>query len=465
MSTASWCRAPAAIVLLSSVGSMESLRRLASNVASLGFALAVGAVAAALAAGIVFGGAGSNAVPPIALAALLVLLCFPLIRWAVGPDPTLRAIAYGGLVAKIGGTVLRFQLTADSSDALLYNARGARIAGWLAEGMVWPNEHRVQGGGHGTTNLSYVVGWFYHRVGVDKLTAYVAWAFLGFLGLLLIFRAASAAVPQLDRRRYALLLFFLPSLLFWPASLGKDAWMLCALGFATTGVAAVTSHRYSLVGMTSLAFGLLMAGWIRPHVAALATVALLSALIWPGRVGKNVLQQVIGLIIAVAILLVAIDQVAEFFGSERFEVTAVLDKAESVSAEGGSEFDPTPITSPANFAPGLFTVIFRPFPFEASSIVQLMTGFESLAILGLALIGLGRLRTVPRAFTNNGMIRFAVIYLLGFVVAFSVISNFGILARQRAQMWPYLLMLISLKPSAALKRHRTVAAATTGSTA
>ena len=38
----------------------------------------------------------------------------------------------------------------------------------------------------------------------------------------------------MTRRRYALLVLFLPSLLFWPSSIGKEAWMTLALGLALT---------------------------------------------------------------------------------------------------------------------------------------------------------------------------------------------------------------------------------------
>ena len=57
-----------------------------------------------------------------------------------------------------------------------------------------------------------------------------------------------------------------------------------------------------------------------------------------------------------------------------------------LTAEGGSEFTPTPITNPVSFFPGLVTVLFRPFPFEAGSILQLVTSFEGIAVLGLALV-------------------------------------------------------------------------------
>jgi hypothetical protein len=38
------------------------------------------------------------------------------------------------------------------------------------------------------------------------------------------------------------------------------------------------------------------------------------------------------------------------------------------------------------------------------------------------------------------------LYLLGFVVAFSQFGNFGILARQRVQALPLLLVLLSMTP-------------------
>ncbi|HUG84242.1 MAG TPA: hypothetical protein VMM13_06735, partial [Euzebya sp.] len=49
---------------------------------------------------------------------------------------------------------------------------------------------------------------------------------------------------------------------------------------------------------------------------------------------------------------------------------------------------------------------------------------------------------LPGRISRQPMLLAAVVFVLAFVVAFSIIGNFGILARQRVQVLPWLLMLL-----------------------
>ena len=60
--------------------------------------------------------------------------------------------------------------------------------------------------------------------------AFLVFSWLAFWGLFLFYRAFTIAVPEGRRRSYAHLVFFLPALLFWPSSIGKESWMIFALG-------------------------------------------------------------------------------------------------------------------------------------------------------------------------------------------------------------------------------------------
>ena len=51
------------------------------------------------------------------------------------------------------------------------------------------------------------------------------------------------------------MIFFLPSLLFWPSGIGKEAWMTLGLGLASYGAARLLVHKPG--GFPVLALGLL----------------------------------------------------------------------------------------------------------------------------------------------------------------------------------------------------------------
>ena len=411
--------------------------------------LVIGLAAAALATRFSTGGAVDVAVHPTTMAVILIAVCFPLVRWAVDGDKTLFRIALVGMAAKAVGTYLRFTLTGNG-DNRAYHKAATNIAGWLSEAIVGPSGVPAQFGGDGSGRLAYGLGWLYYLTGADRLTGFVMFAFIGFVGTLLFFRAAITAVPELDQKRFALLLFFMPSMLFWPSTIGKEAWMLGFVGLASLGISVLTAHRITVSALVALVLGLVMAAQIRPHVAALVIVALAAAaaaaVAWPSRASSSRLRQIVIVIVALGFLTIAMSQVATYFGAEEGEVTDVFDFAQARTDTGGSAFAPVRVTGPQNFVPGAASVMFRPYLHEAGSVLQLVGALESTALIGLIIFSFQRVRQVPRLFLENGYVRFAVFYTIGFVVAFSVISNFGILARQRSQLWPVVLPLLALAP-------------------
>lgn len=421
-----------------------------SAVASVGeasLAVGLGLGVAVFAIGFSLSGSAGTAVHPLAMAALLSLAAIPLIRWATAGDPTPQLIAFVGLGLKALGTIARIRFNAGGADAGFYHAAGSLLSDLLSTGFVGPDDPQLLRRGTGTNHVSYLVGWLYHFTGARINTAYVVWSFLSFVGVVCFYKSATEAIPQLDRTRYALLVFLMPSMLFWPSSLGKDAIMVGCMGVASLGAAALARHRYSPIRLVLLAAGLGLSAWIRPHVTALFILALAAALIWPRRRSGKAVTQIFFAAFLLLVLTFALGQAADYFGAERFEVTALLDHAAERTSEGGSEFTPVRVSGPASFVLAAVTVLLRPLAFEANSITQLATSLEGMALVAIGIASFDRLRTVPRMFLQNTYVRLCVIYTLGFIMAFSVISNFGLLARQRAQLWPLLLVLFAL-PSA-----------------
>ena len=105
----------------------------------------------------------------------------------------------------------------------------------------------------------------------DEFATFVVFSLLGFAGLLLFVLAFRVALPNVDTKRYALLLLFWPSLVYWPSSIGKESLMLLCLGLVAFGAARVLQGRAH--GLLIAAFGLLGSGLIRPHVSLIAVTA------------------------------------------------------------------------------------------------------------------------------------------------------------------------------------------------
>jgi hypothetical protein len=135
----------------------------------------------------------------------------------------------------------------------------------------------------------------------------------------------------------------------------------------------------------------------------------------------------------------------------------VADESTRRTGQGGSTFDaPSAIGSPAKLPLAIVTVFFRPFPFEAHNAQVAVTALESTLLLCLLL---SRRRGVWQALRHprrRPYVAFVAVYSLLFVFAFSTISNFGILARERTQVLPFFLVLLAIP---ALRRGPAPAAA------
>ncbi len=114
---------------------------------------------------------------------------------------------------------------------------------------------------------------------------------------------------------------------------------------------------------------------------------------------------------------------------------------------------PPTVTSPVDLPAATVTVLFRPFPWEARNVNGLIASAEGLLLMGLFVTSGRRLAHLGPYGAAAALPRsMRPAFALVFIVAFSYVGNFGILARQRTQMLPLVLTLIAMYPAA---RHRT----------
>ena len=108
----------------------------------------------------------------------------------------------------------------------------------------------------------------YLITGTSRWAGSIVFAWLAFGGRLLMWRALRRAVPEADHKRYLMLLLFFPSLVYWPASIGKEALMILALGVVSFAAAQLLAERVSAGSIALLVAGLAGLMFIRPHLGA-----------------------------------------------------------------------------------------------------------------------------------------------------------------------------------------------------
>jgi hypothetical protein len=386
---------------------------------------------------------------------VLVAISVPLLAGAIRreADPRMGRILVAAFVVKLLGALVRYAVTfevyAGRADAGGYHGSGRRLAEAFWSGD-WAAAYAAEVPRMGGTEfMRLVTGVTYIGTGPTKLGGFLVFSWLGFWGLYWFYRAFRVGFPEGDHRRYALLLFFLPSLLYWPSSIGKEAWMLGTLGLTAYGVALVL--RYRTRGYLVLLLGLAGTAAVRPHVSLLVFAALFIAYLLRRRSWRDSDTGLLGRLAGLAVLTLVggliLAQAASYFHLEDVKpgsVSTVLDRTESQSGTGNSQYEVARPKSPGEYPEAVATVLFRPFPWEAGNAQALVAALEGTFVALLVVLSLPRLGRLPRLLVSTPYVTFAAAYTAMFVFAFSSVGNFGIITRQRTQVLPFVLVLLAI---------------------
>lgn len=363
------------------------------------------------------------------------------------PDRWLSGLMVIAFAAKMLGALTRYVVAYAvydrASDAERYNVFASHnYEAWRAGHMDLSLSF-----GTGTQNMEQFTTLLYTVIGPSPIVGFAVYASLAFWGVYLLYRAFALAVPEGDHRRYAVLIFFLPSMLYWPSSMGKEAWLLLFIGVTALGAAKWFARApWALV---LLAIGAVGTAIIRPHMTVLLFCGLLVAqLLRPTRSrGTEVISKLAGLAVMITAAVVFARVSAEMLGIEDLNFAAVsdgIDMAAGRTTQGGSEFDAPGLTSPLGWLASVVTILFRPFPWESGNLQMLIQSLEGVLMMVLVFKSRSRLRHLGRTLKSSPYVAFALTYVAAFIVAFSGFSNFGILARQRVLMLPLFLVLLAL---------------------
>lgn len=403
---------------------------------------------------------------------VLVLITIPMLRWVarVENNPRLLTIMYWGFGLKIVFTLVRyFVITvvySDNGDAGVYSAGGAILMDLYRRGIFVLEVPELATRGAETNRIAVVVGLIYMVTGYSRYAASFVFSWLCFLGQILMIRAFARGVPDGDLRRYASLVLLFPSMLFWPSSIGKEALMVFSVGLASYGAAQLLGSQVKATGIGIFALGTAGLFFIRPHMSLIAILALGFAAAVSTVVGfssekdkkassRGFAVRVIAVVILIAGAGVATTQLSEVLGDGADGgLSGVLARTKGQTAEGGSQFVPPAVSSPAQIPMAILTVLFRPFPWEAHSMNSLIASGEGLLLAGLFAVSRRRALQWIRSIAKRPYLVYGAAYALAFIFAFSYIGNFGILARQRTQMIPLALLTLAMPVAPRRPRFR-----------
>jgi len=395
---------------------------------------------------------------------LIAVMALPLVRFVLrGESRTILNIAIVGLVAKLGGTLARYWVAVDAyggaADSSSYHDQGRLIAGAAHDGSLTIIELIPHS--QGTRFINELTGLLYTFAGSSKLAGFLWFAALGYVGVVLSVKAACIAVPGLLKRRYALLCFLMPSIVFWPSGTGKEAWMSLCLGAVSVGAARLFSG--GSIGRVVLWVGLGAGGaaMVRPHMAAIWLAGVVVALIWAvvsGRLGVTSQRAggrralLIGVTLVSMVALVGLAQVtlrylnppSEAEASVSDQVSNVFELTTKRTSGGGSELATVSVSGPLDYPEAIIRTLTRPMLYEASSLATLLPALEMTFFVGMLMYGWRSVLGLPRQLLRAPFVTYSTLVCIMFGLAFTTLANLAILVRQRSLVMPALLLFCCL---------------------
>lgn len=319
-----------------------------------------------------------------------------------------------------------------ASDSVAYYNKTTNDEDWL---LLWDS---------GTTFIHFVAWPFIHIVNLSYYATMLCFSFLGYLGIVIFYIATTENVqlpPTWNKLSFVELVYLLPNLHFWSASLGKGSVIILGLALCTFGLSRF--DRRPIV----LFFGALIVYMVRPHILFSLLLSIMIGTLFT-RTGINFYLRVFLFSIAALTFWYINDTVLQFTDMDSlnvFNADALNHRAQELGkASSGVNI------SEYNLFAKLFTFWFRPLFVDSGGVVGMFASVENVLYVGMFVFIIKQL--FSKNTTINGWYKILLVFfLLGSCILAQVSGNLGIAMRQKAQMMPFFLIvfckMISFLPS------------------
>lgn len=299
-------------------------------------------------------------------------------------------------------------------------------------------ENWSQAYGTGTTFIDWTAYPFIQYFGFSYEMMMVLFSYLGYLGFVAFYIVFKENI-RFKHNFYGIdlitLIFFLPNMHYWTASLGKGSLIFFGLGLTTYGLSKLKSRIFLL------SLGLLLIYHIRPHVFFLMAVAIVLGMM-TGRHKVPLYQKILVLAGGAVAIALLYDDVLSFASLDSDNLMGSFEALSQHRAyelsKSGSGLDIS--NYPLIFK--LFTFWFRPLFVDAPGPIGIVVSFENLICLVLAAKLISGRFLVFLA-KSSALVKCSGIVFLGISFALSgTLSNLGIIIRQKSMVMYFFLFII-----------------------
>lgn len=276
-----------------------------------------------------------------------------------------------------------------------------------------------------------------HVLELSFFTGNMAYALLGFLGFIYLYRISKTAFPETSYfsgfKIFGIPLFpwiwFLPNLHFWSSGIGKDTLLFfCVTLF-------VYSLQYIKKRFLGLVISALLSLIIRPHITLFLIVSFGIGYTLDGRL-KSYQKAIIFLMFA-AFFGSIFNYVLDFVQLESLETQSIEEytsnKAAKLNqADSSSGLDISGYPYPLK----VFTFLYRPLFFDVNGVLAILASLENLILL-LFTIKILRGKPIKNFKRADFLLKGTIIYFVLGALSFSLIlGNLGIMLRQKNMFYP-----------------------------
>ncbi len=270
-------------------------------------------------------------------------------------------------------------------------------------------------------------------------------AFFSFIGLILIYKTILKLFSRL-KRTLAIIIFIVPSTVFWSAGILKEPLLILFLGtyiYTLANLCKIFNIKRLLIFATTLFLMI----FTKPYVLLILIPISIAFIISERMKSKR-------------IDLVYLSTILIFFGigfiihktEPAFSISQILTQkqidfnAMDIASGSGSHFNIPMLDNSfsslvINSPIALFNTLTRPFLWEADSLPKSLSAIEN--ILLLFIIGLFLLRFKNKNIEHRNMWLFTLIFSLQlFILSGLITPNMGALARYRSKGIPFLLIAL-----------------------
>jgi hypothetical protein len=264
---------------------------------------------------------------------------------------------------------------------------------------------------------------------------FVLFQAFGFWGIGLLFRTFQEIYAEVEVKQpqTTYLLLFLPGLQFWTSAIGKDGPLFLAVCLSIWALARLRTRFFALGA------GLAIMVVFRPYVGLVAMIALAVMVLTDTRTKLYVKAPL--LLVALGGVVYAAVVVRQYFEVDVTNAESLSNYFEANAVSSQSIEGTTQVVG-ASWPLRLFSLMFRPFFYDARDPLALIASFDNALLLVFVGMLALNLRTLLRAIAKVMFLRFAFLFGAGMIILLSyTYYNVGLGLRQKTMFVPCILTL------------------------